>query len=209
MVDIVLKDTPGKNYPILEAGAYRASCYAIVMLGTTYSNYYNKNQTKILFMWELPDERITVDGQDLPRAISETYTLSLNEKASLRKMLESWRGKPFSPEELQGFSLSKVLGAPCMVSTVQAEKANGDKFAKVSAVSKLPKMMAKPEEVENPLVMFDISNADCPLSDMSKLPEWVQNRIMESNEYKERTSAEIVSTPEEYSEVEVDGDLPF
>ena len=179
------------------------------MLGTTYSTLFNKSQKKILFMWELPDERIEVDGQDLPRAISETYTLSLNEKASLRKMLESWRGKPFTPEELQGFSLSKVLGAPCMVSTVQAEKSNGDKFAKVSAVSKLPKMMAKPEAVENPLVMFDISNTDCPLSEMSKLPEWVQKRIMESDEYKQRTSGEIVSTPEEYTEIEVDGDLPF
>ena len=209
MVDIVLKDTPSRSYPVLEAGAYRASCYAIVMLGTTYSTYYNKNQTKILFMWELPDERIVIDGEDLPRAISETYTLSLNEKASLRKMLESWRGKPFSPEELQGFSLSKVLGAPCMVSTVQAEKNNGDKFAKVSAISKLPKIMVKPDKIENPLVIFDISNPNCPLSEMSKLPEWVQKRIMESNEYKERTSNEIVSSPEDYEEISEDGDLPF
>jgi len=157
----------------------------------------------------LPDERIEIDGEDLPRGISDTYTLSLNEKASLRKMLESWRGKAFTPEELEGFSLSKVLGAPCMVSIVQAEKNNGDKFAKVSAVSKLPKIMSKPDKVENDLVIFDISNPECPLSDMAKLPEWVQKRIMESFEYKERTTDHTVPAPDEFAVIEEDKDLPF
>ena len=117
VLDIVVKDNGATSFPLLEAGSYRAICYGIVVIGTTYVPAFGKTVTKIIFMWELPDERITVDGEDKPRAISETYTLSLNEKANLRKMLAGWRGRDFTPEELKGFSLKKILNAPCLVST--------------------------------------------------------------------------------------------
>ena len=45
----------------------------------------------------------------IARTISATYTLSLGERSNLRKMLESWRSRAFTPEELQGFDLEKVF----------------------------------------------------------------------------------------------------
>ena len=38
------------------------------------------------------------DGVDKPIAISEFYTLSLNEKANLRRDLVGWRGRSFTGE---------------------------------------------------------------------------------------------------------------
>ena len=174
-----------------------------MVLGTTYNEVFDNVQKKIMFTWELPDERIDVDGEDKPRAISATYTLSLNEKANLRKTLESWRGKQFTAEELRGFDITKVLGAPCMISTTTGTNTLGKQYAKVTGVSRLPKGMEVPKDTENPKVVFDISNDACPLEDMEKLPNFVQERIKQSEEYKRRTTSNddfIVANDE---------DLPF
>ena len=203
MISITVKENQGGGYPPIEAGSYRAICYSIVVLGTTYNEVFDNVQKKIMFTWELPDERIDVDGEDKPRAISATYTLSLNEKANLRKTLESWRGKQFTAEELRGFDITKVLGAPCMISTTTGTNTLGQQYAKVTGVSRLPKGMEVPKDTENPKVVFDISNDACPLEDMEKLPNFVQERIKQSEEYKRRTTSEddfIVANDE---------DLPF
>ncbi|GAG46718.1 unnamed protein product, partial [marine sediment metagenome] len=36
-------------------------------------------------MWEIPAERIEIEGKDLPRAISKKYRVSLHKKANLTK----------------------------------------------------------------------------------------------------------------------------
>ena len=209
-IDIIVKDNGG-NFTPLEAGSYRAICYGIVVTGTTYIPTFGKTATKIIFLWELPDERLMIDGEDKPRAISETYTLSLSEKANLRKMLAGWRGRDFTAEELKGFSLAKILGAPCLVSTTIMQNKQGHDFAKVASVTRLPKGMEAPKESENPLIMFDITNDACPLSEMSNLPEWIQKRIMESDEYKERTAGAGygVEPSDDFIVVDNEEDLPF
>ena len=210
-IDIVVKDN-GNSVAPLEAGSYRAICYGIVVTGTTFNPTFGHPSTKIIFLWELPDERITIDEEDKPRAISETYTLSLNEKANMRKMLASWRGRDFNAEELKGFSLKKILGAPCLVSTTMMQNKQGRDFAKVASVTRLPKGMEVPTQAENPLVMFDITNDQCPLTAMSALPEWIQKRIMESDEYKERTAGAGYaeeSSDDDFIVIDSEGDLPF
>lgn len=203
MIAITVKENQGGGYPPLEAGSYRAICYSIVVLGTTYNEMFDNIQKKVMFTWELPDERIEKDGKSLPRAISATYTLSLNEKSNLRKTLETWRGKQFTADELQGFDITKVLGAPCMISTTVGSNTLGKQFSKVTAVSRLPKGMEAPKDTENPKVIFDISNEECPLEDMELLPPFVQERIRQSEEYKRRTTSndDFIAADDE--------DLPF
>ena len=203
MKDIIIKDNGGTARTPLEAGSYRAVCYSIVVLGTTYNQAFDKTVTQICFTWELPDERITVNGEDLPKAISATYTLSLREKSNLRAMLASWRGRDFTKEELEGFSLRKVLGAPCMIAVTNYIGKDGSEKAKVASVVRLPKSMVVPDGTENPQVLFNVMDEEFPLEDMEKLPEWQQNRIKESKEYKERTTS-----PDDYI-VANDEDLPF
>ena len=210
-IDIVVKDNGGGAIAPLEAGSYRAICYGIVVTGTTFVPAFGNNSTKIIFLWELPDERIIVDGEDKPRAISETYTLSLNEKANLRKMLAGWRGRDFTAEELKGFSLKNVLGAPCLISTTIMQNKQGRDFSKVTSVTRLPKGMQKPTDAENDYVMFNVMDDNCPLSLMTTLPEWIQKRIMESDEYKERTagSAYEAEPSDDFIQVDDVSDLPF
>ena len=40
--------------------------------------------------------------------VARVYTLCLHERAALRKDLESWRGRKFTEQELDGFDLEKL-----------------------------------------------------------------------------------------------------
>lgn len=203
---IIVKAPKNEGGAVLEAGSYRAICYGLVVEGTFFNPVYEKASKKVRIMWELPDERITVDGKDLPKAISAEYNLSLHEKSTLYGTLVGWRGRDFTPEELEGFDLENVLKAPCLISTtIGTNPKTGKEYANVSAVSRLPKGMVVPKETENPPVVFDITNREQSLEDMNKLPEWIQNRIRDSVEYKERTDPGI----DEYAIVANDEDLPF
>ena len=46
----------------------------------------------------------------MPMTINKSYTVSLHDKASLRKDLAAWRGKDFSDEEAKGFDVQYLEG---------------------------------------------------------------------------------------------------
>jgi len=99
----------------LEPGLHDAVAYMIAELGTNMHQFQNddpKKQEKIAIFWEVQDQR---DDNDNPVTISHTYTRSLGDRASLKIHLEKWRGKPFSPEEIAGFDIEKVLGVTCIL----------------------------------------------------------------------------------------------
>jgi hypothetical protein len=149
----------GENFELVPAGTYPARCYRVIDLGTQKVSWQGTESPskKLLLQWEVldPDARMS-DGR--PFAISKRYTASLNEKAALRKDLESWRGKAFAPEELRGFDVSKLLGQPCLLSVIHVEK-NGRTYANISALMRAPKGMAVPEAV-NELLAWDFDRPD-------------------------------------------------
>jgi hypothetical protein len=95
-------------------------------------------QRKVDVVWQLTETRD--DGKR--HLVFKRYTLSLNEKASLRHDLESWRGKPFTFEELAGFDVEKLIGANCLVN-VQHKVGTERTFANVVSVMPLIKGMVK------------------------------------------------------------------
>ena len=201
----------GSKYPLLEAGSYPALCYSIVDLGDHYSQLYDKTSHKVLFIWELFTETLDTEEGEKPRVISATYTMSLNEKASMRKMLESWRGRAFTDEELKGFDLAKVLGKPCIISVVHSER-NGSTYANVGGVSKAMKGMAFPDKPFNPLVLFDLDAPDF-LDALHDLPDWIQQRIKESETWKQKAAQrrEEIGMSDDFDDYpeEETNDLPF
>jgi hypothetical protein len=165
------------------AGAFAAICHRFIDLGTQTTTFNNetKRQRKVMLTWELtdPDERME-DGR--PWTISQRYTWSMHEKSTLRKTLESWRGKSFEESDFGpgGFDVRKLLGAPCLLSLVHAEK--GDKtYTNISAVTKLPKGMQPGTQV-NESVYFSLDDYDS--ATFHKLSESLQNTIKQSPEYQ-------------------------
>lgn len=197
---LIVKETGGGKTPAIEAGTYPARCVGVVDLGIQHNSFNGKDQEKVLIMFELPTERITVDGMDKPRWLSARYTMSLHEKATLRKTLDAWRGKPFTPEELCGFNLADVINAPCMLTVINVER-SGSTYANISAVSKVMKGM-EVAALENEPIIFDM-DAENAEEVKKKLPNWVQEIIEQSVSWKSRENRDM-------EEIEDDGgQLPF
>ena len=175
----------GSNYEPIEAGVHHAICYGIIDLGTTYDETWKKNSHKIMIQWEIPELRIDIKRDDaivnVPRIINKKYTLSLNEKAGLRKDLESWRGRAFTPDELKGFDVHVLLGVNCNLNIVHQVK--GDKtYANIQSIMPLMKTQNKIPS-ETPMVFFSLDDGDDLPPGLGK---YTVEQIMASDEWKNR-----------------------
>jgi hypothetical protein len=183
---IVTGTAPVKEFKIAPTGSHLARLYRIIDLGTQKSEYMGKVNMlrKVKFFWELHgDDLKTDDGKPLIQ--TRNYTLSLGEKASLRKDLESWRGKSFTDDELRGFDLTNLLDKWCMI-TVQHRESNGKTYADAVAVTPVPAVVAKnglPEGV-NPTLLFDMQKFDQAVFD--GLSDGLKNQIMQSAEFQNK-----------------------
>lgn len=176
----------GSDYKPVEAGNYAATCIRVIDLGTQTTNYNGeeKSARKVRLFWEIPDVVVEWEGQERPAIISSTYTASLHEKASLRKVLESWRGRAFTPDELKGFDTKNVLGAPCLLNVVHTEK-DGKTYANVATVSPLIKGMPKPP-MTGPLINFDLDDYDPEV--LEGLHDNLKEKVKASPEYRALTT---------------------
>lgn len=194
-----------KEFELCPAGTHTARCYMVADLGRQKVTWQgqDKIQHKVLIGFELPEEAMS-DGR--PFAVSGKYTLSLSEKAALRGLLESWRGVPFSQEEANGFDITKLLSAPCMLTIVHNK--SGDKtYANIASIAKLHKSVTCPAQV-NPSIEFSFENFS--EEKLSKLPEWVQKMVKQSLDYpngEPEANHPAVSTPPRGGEF--DDDIPF
>lgn len=157
----------GGDFKRTPPGNYLARCYRVIDLGTQKTSYKGKDKwaRKVLFGWEIHDEDaegnplVMEDGK--PMAVSSRYTLSLGDNAHMKKMLESWRGKSFTEEELNGFDVKAVLGAWCMVNITHRQE-DGKTYEDVSTVTPVPKAIKQaglPKPV-NELQFFEVTDPD-------------------------------------------------
>lgn len=184
-MSIIVKNTGSGEFPLIEAGTYAARCYSMIYIGTIkrISMGKEKMEKRIRISWELPTEmREFKKGEGMkPSVISKEYTLSLNEKANLRKILAAWRGQDFTVEELEGFDITKVLGAPCMLTITHEAKEGGGMYANVTNVGKAMKGLAISALI-NPIVELNYDNFDFKV--MENLPDFIQEKIKSSKEYQ-------------------------
>ena len=130
----------GGDFEPVPEGTHKARCFQVIDLGTQPgSKMYPDHKHKVRIVWELPDEKIEIEGEQKPMTIGNEYTMSLHEKANLRRDLESWRGKVFTDDELGGFDIAKLLGVPCLMTVVH--KQSGDKtYANIKGVMGMPEI---------------------------------------------------------------------
>jgi hypothetical protein len=166
------------------AGTHLAVCVGIIDLGTSDSEYQGavRRRNQIIIRWELPDALMD-DGQ--PFLVSAWFTNSLNEKSTLRHALETWRGREFTPKELQGFDLESILGKQCMLSIIHK-----DGKARVNAVMAAPQGTPKRTCYNLPSA-FWIDPWDQKA--FEALPQGFQRLIMASEEYATRSNPGPVS----------------
>jgi hypothetical protein len=208
---ILATDSGGKDFKKVPPGCHFAICNMVVDMGVQETAFKGqaKQQHKVYMRWEVPDERVTYekDGKDYegPCSIGSTYTLSLSEKANLRKILENWRGKTFTPDELRGFDITKVAGTCCQI-MVQHTEAGGKTYANVTGVmgtSRDQKERARTAKAENEVIVFSIGDSDQKVFD--KLPNWLKEKIEDRVKppTPKSVGAQVPADPD------FDDDLPF
>ena len=191
-MSLTVSEGASASYTPPEAGTFTARCIKLIDLGSQTSTYEGETKTarKILIAFEItdPDNRRD-DGE--PHIVSKRFTASLHPKAGLRKFLESWRGRPFTPEELKAFDLRALLGVSCLLGIVHQEK--GDRvYANLSSCMKLPKGMPAAPGTE-PLVHFDLACADWQV--YAELSPRLAEQIAQSPEFQALTPPRSVAMP--------------
>lgn len=211
----IATDAGGGNFKRVPAGVFIGRCYSLIDLGTqlTSGQYGDKQQHKIKIGWELfgDDEQgnpltIDVDGKEMPMTISKSYTVSLHEKAGLRKDLAAWRGRDFTDEEAKAFDVSKLLGAYCMVNVTTSES-NGKTYSNVAGLTPLPGALknAKPAPVHANQV-FDLDNPDMKL--FATFHEKLQEAIKRSPEWASKQGKQAGSGFDDMPS-DIDEEIPF
>jgi len=196
----------GVTRELIPAGNHVARCISMIHIGSIQGTYGLQNMVRI--GWELPEELRTFDETkgEQPMMISQEYSLSMNPKANLRKMLASWRGKDFTTEEAKRFDITKLLGVPCMLNIIHVPGVQDPTktYQRISSVSTVPKSMKAPKAI-NPIQVLTYSSWDQKVFDA--LPEFLRNKIVTSKEYQDMKHPGTVNVEEDRPEVE--NDLPF
>jgi hypothetical protein len=170
------------NRQIAPEGSYPARCYQIIDLGTTEQggNYPGKKR-KVQFLFELPTELAVFDEAkgEQPYYVRSIYTLSMNEKALLRRDISAWMGKKLSDAEAAKLDIFKMLGKTCMVNIAHVTKGENT-YANIISFAPLMKGYECPAPINE---AFTYTPTAHDQATFAKLPEFIQDKIKESDEY--------------------------
>lgn len=168
----------------IESGTHIATCVQMIHVGTVEDEFDGKpvKGNKVRLTFELPNELVKFkdDEPEQPRFISKEFTLSLNEKATLRKFLDSWRGVPFTEDEAKSFDVSKLLGVACMLSiTIKKSKKSGNSYNDILSASKLMKGTEAPG-ILTEVIEVNYQNIS---ETYLKVPKFVREKMVLTPEY--------------------------
>ena len=201
---VTARDKGDSDFEPIPEGMTHGICFGVLDMGTQYSDKYGKNH-KCVILWETPEHRNDWDGEDSARHVSLMLTVSLNAKSNMRPFLENWRGKKFTEQELNGFSLKKLLGVNADLQLMHDKK--GDKTY-TNVTNALPWRGDKNIPLERDFLYFSFEDDDAIIPE--KTPEWIIKMIKNSDEwgnrnikdYQEDNQAQV--DPSEYED-----DIPF
>jgi hypothetical protein len=206
----------GGSFEKCPEGMHLGRCYRIIDLGTQKSEYMGqvKYLHKVMLGWEI--HGMNESGQPIkmsdgrPFAIFKNYTLSWSEKANLRLDLQSWRGRPFTQEEMRRFDLKNVLGAFCMLNVIERVGQDGKTYTNVAGVSPVPAMIKQngmPAAI-NKNEIFNLTDPDMEM--FNGFSDHLKKKIMSSPEWEKLQGKKpAASTPAPAPSFSEDEDIPF
>lgn len=160
MADAVTAKNDGAKFTPHPEGQYVARCVDVINLGERVEQY-QQNPEKIvpkcalLFM----TGEMNPDTQE-PYVISQDFTVSMGERANLRKFLEDWRGKSYTDEQVdQGVPLDKLEGNPAFIMVEHKKSGAGRIYARIRTITPVPRGLEVP-----------------PLADYKRAPYWADRK---------------------------------
>jgi len=138
-----------------------------------------EEQHKLVILFETEAQRTQGDWAGNRFVISKTYTASLNEKATLSKDLESWRGRAFTAEERAGFDLETVIGKPCTLNLIEKTTQKGKVMVVIGSILPHLKDSAKLTPQNPPTYM----------------PKWIKQLMAKSAEEEPESTIDNSEVP--------------
>lgn len=144
MDQIIARADAGRSFAKAPEGQYQAVCVDVIDLGMHEESYQGKSKGlthKCAIVFQV-DEVNPETGKRFE--IGKEFTVSMGERANLRKFLGSWRGKSYSDQEAsEGTPLHKLGGVNALIQIEHKQsKANPDRtYGNIMSVSKLPRAM--------------------------------------------------------------------
>jgi len=170
----------------LAEGSYPARLYSIVELGTETFEWQGeeKKAKKIRITFEMPEEtKEFAEGEgEKPYIVSKDFTFSMHPKSNLRPFIEAWIGKFKADNDAYEFDIDDLIGRDGLVSVVHNISKDGRAWLDLSAIVPLPKGMKCAEAFNTPFTLY-YQTWDQAAFDT--LPEWIQEKMKETPEYKE------------------------
>jgi len=193
----------GGDFKRAPSGSHIAVCNMVADCGLQPgSPAFPSPKRKVYIRFEIPNERVEYekDGKQVegPLTIGSFYTASMNEKSTLRKHLEGWRGKKFSDAEAASFDVSAILGKACMLSVVESES-GGKTYSNIAGIGSIPRGVPTPD-AENDLLLYDQESGP---KQYEMLPKWLKEKI-DSQLTQSRPAANESHAGSDF----VDDDLP-
>lgn len=186
-MSLIIKKKNGGNIPPLEGGVYPGICIGVVDIGEQQSAKYQKYQDKVILIFEVVDEFVTVeeDSQQVqkPRWLSREYTKSLDKKSNLMQTLRAWFNLP-ADIDMEAFDMTELICAGCQLSVEMVEK-DDRRYNNIGAIIGLPKGM----KLGNPISETFLYDMDAPDDEVfAKLPSWIQDKIIGSTQHAAATA---------------------
>lgn len=179
--------TQDRPDPVPE-GSHIAILTDIIDLGThrKFNKFKNADvdTREVLLTFELPNEKIDYEKDGITttgnRILSRTFTLSMGEKANLRKFLVGIAGK-MSDDEAGAFDLFSLLGKVCLINVVHVTPKDIT-YANIESAMPLPKGTAAPVG-ERPHTRLAFAGGYWSNDLFNQLPNWIQEKVKSADEY--------------------------
>jgi hypothetical protein len=197
---------PTKERVLVPQGTHVGRVWKIMNLGTRFQEYKGVRKeypdTLINISWELPNEMHEFtfrkeDGSEekvtKPMSISREFTLSMGSKSNLRPIVEGIIGTALSDDEAYGFDVETLLGMASLVTVTHRMNHEGKVYANLISTAPLLKGMEEPAAVNEPKIL-DVRKMT--KEEIDALPEWLGDKMRESDEYKVRFEAPRSENPQ-------------
>ena len=181
------------SFELVPAGNHVARVYRIIHIGTIPETYMGeeKMMNKVMIGFELLNKKKVFKEErgEEPYVISREYTLSMNEKSNLCKLIEGMLGMVFHGDEGEGFDVFSLIGQECLVNVVHKKSAKGNDYANITGASPIPEGMNVPKGY-NPVQKLTFGEGEWKEEVFTSLPEFIQKKIASSKEFRKLRGVE-------------------
>lgn len=187
-----------KNRVLPPAGLHKAYCVGVIVIGTIDESYmgHPRKALKIWLKFELSDCLYTFDEDKGPQPfiVEQEFTLSMQAKSNLRKLIAGLAGGEMSDKQAKDFNIANLLECAMIVNLISHVSESGNKSVKIQSLIPL-----KDSDTISPMSIKPVLFTFTPpfkTEAFNTLPVFLQDKIKSSEEYKTLYGSHAVSAKE-------------